>query len=115
MWDQVKYPEDWFSHKEAHIVMPRYVPHAPVPQTVYVYQFSHSYISKMGKELNTGTNYSCKIITQLEYSNFYTPSIRSIYRYRGYIVFAFSVRMLVCVCVCVSVNFFSVKDFSETT
>ena len=35
--------------------------------------------------------------------------------YRGYIVFAFSVRMLVCVCVCVSVNFFSVKDFSETT
>ena len=31
--------------------------------------------------------------------------------YRGYIVFAFSVRMFVCV----SVNFFSVKDFSETT
>ena len=31
--------------------------------------------------------------------------------YRGYIVFAFSVRMFVCL----SVNFFSVKDFSETT
>ena len=31
--------------------------------------------------------------------------------YRGYIFFAFSVRMFVCV----SVNFFSVKDFSETT
>ena len=30
--------------------------------------------------------------------------------YRGYIVFAFSVRMLVSV----SENFFSVKDFSET-
>ena len=35
--------------------------------------------------------------------------------YKGYIVFAFSVRMLVCVCVCVSVNFFSVKDISVTT
>ena len=31
--------------------------------------------------------------------------------YRGYIVFAFSLMMFVCV----SVNFFSVKDFSETT
>ena len=31
--------------------------------------------------------------------------------YRGYIVFAFSVRMFVCL----SVSFFSVKDFSETT
>ena len=31
--------------------------------------------------------------------------------YRGYIVFAFSVRMFVCM----SVNFFSVKDFSGTT
>ena len=31
--------------------------------------------------------------------------------YRGYIVFAFSVRMFLCL----SVNFFSVKDFSETT
>ena len=35
--------------------------------------------------------------------------------YRGYIVFAFSVRMFVCLSVCLSVNFFSVKDFSETT
>ena len=32
--------------------------------------------------------------------------------YTGYIVFAFSVR---CLFVCLSVNFFSVKDFSETT
>ena len=31
--------------------------------------------------------------------------------YRGYIVFAFSVIMLVCL----SVNFYSVKDFSDTT
>ena len=35
--------------------------------------------------------------------------------YRGYIVFAFSVRIFVCLSVCLSVNFFSVKDFSETT
>ena len=35
--------------------------------------------------------------------------------YRGYIVFAFSVRMFVCLSVCLSVNFFSVKVFSETT
>ena len=35
--------------------------------------------------------------------------------YRGYIVFAFSVRMFVCLSVCLSVNFFFVKDFSETT
>ena len=35
--------------------------------------------------------------------------------YRGYVVFAFSVYMFVCVRVSVFVNFFSVKDFSETT
>ena len=35
--------------------------------------------------------------------------------YRGYIVFAFSVIMIVCLFVCLFVNFFSVKDFSATT
>ena len=38
-------------------------------------------------------------------------------KYRGYIVFVFSVTMFVClsVCVCLCVNFFSAKDFSGTT
>ena len=35
--------------------------------------------------------------------------------YRGYIVFAFSVSNYVCLSVCLFVNFFSVRDFSETT
>ena len=41
-------------------------------------------------------------------SPFIIPPVYEVYR--GYIVFAFSVRMFVCL----SVNFFSVKDFSET-
>ena len=49
-------------------------------------------------------NYCCR-------SSYYTPGIYEVYR--GYIVFVFSVKMFVCVCV--FVNFFSVKDFSETT
>ena len=53
------------------------------------------------------------LICLISLSRIIIPPVYEVYR--GYIVFAFSVRMFVCLSVCLSVNFFSVKDFSETT
>ena len=52
------------------------------------------------------------VYREVSASNFSSLIIPPVYEvYRGYIVFAFSVCVLVCLCV----NFFSVKDFSGTT